>query len=161
MLPLFRLIAKRLSMRLIIVQTWRALVGICLRLWLYVYLSVTGLQLKYMGLRIVYIPLLHVPLMMPLRWEIEVEDRRWCQNESRCMEDDSLLNKRMKDDKIMVTRNDLRVTTRVIYFACWPVNGIGGGQHGFVLTALRASPFHVRSNFPRAPREAHDAHVYT
>ena len=25
---------------------------------------------------------------------------------------------RMKDDKIKVTRNDLRVTTRAIYFAC-------------------------------------------
>ena len=80
-----------------------------------------------MGLRIVYVPLWHVPLMMPLRWEIEVEDsedRRWHQNESRCMEDDSLLNKGMKDDKITVTRNDLHVTTRVIYYACWPVNGI-------------------------------------
>ena len=34
------------------------------------------------------------------------EDRRRRQNESRCME----------DDKITVTRNNLRVTTRVIYF---------------------------------------------
>ena len=46
--------------------------------------------------------------------EIEVEDsedRRRCQNEYRCMEDGQLLNKRMKDDKITLTRNDLRVTT--------------------------------------------------
>ena len=51
--------------------------------------------------------------------EIEVEDSedgRRPQNESRCMEDSSLLNKRMKDDKITVTRKDLRVTTRSIYF---------------------------------------------
>ena len=34
-----------------------------------------------------------------------------------CMEDGQLLNKRMKD-KITVTRNDLRVTTTAIYFAC-------------------------------------------
>ena len=39
------------------------------------------------------------------------EDRRQCQNESR------LLNKRMKDDKITVTRNNLHFSTRVIYFA--------------------------------------------
>ena len=32
---------------------------------------------------------------------------------------------------------------------------IGGGQHGVVLPALRASPF------PCAPCEAPDAHVYT
>ena len=45
----------------------------------------------------------HVPLRMPScdGMEIKVEDsedRRRCQNESRCM-----LNKRMKDDKITVT----------------------------------------------------------
>jgi len=45
------------------------------------------------------------------------EDRRRRQNEFRCMEDGSLLNKRMKDDKIMVTRNDLCVSTQTIYFA--------------------------------------------
>ena len=64
----------------------------------------------------------HVPLRMPSRdgMEIEVEDsedRRRRQNKSRCMEDGQLLNKRMKDDKITVTRNDLRVTTRAIYLA--------------------------------------------
>ena len=46
---------------------------------MYVCMSVTDLQLKYMGLRIVYIPLRHVPLMMPLQWrsrtwKIPVED---------------------------------------------------------------------------------------
>ena len=34
---------------------------------------------------------------------------------------------------------------------------IGGGQHDIVSPVLRASPF---SNFPCAPREAPDAHVY-
>ena len=41
----------------------------------------------------------------------------------------------------MVTRNDLCVSTRAIYFAHWPMNGIGGGQHSVVSTALWASPF--------------------
>ena len=31
-------------------------------------LSVTGLQLKYMGLRIVYIPFWHMPFMAPSRY---------------------------------------------------------------------------------------------
>ena len=55
-----------------------------------------------------------------------------------------------KVNKIMVTRNDLRVSTRAIYFPRWPMNGIDGGydggQHGVISTALRASPgrtFHV------------------
>jgi len=47
----------------------------------------------------------------------------------------------MKDDKIMATGDDLHISTRAIYFARWPVNGIGGGQHGVVSTALRALPF--------------------
>ena len=70
-----------------------------------------------------------------------LEDWRRRHNESRCMEDCLLLNKRMKDDKIMVTRNDLSVSTWTIYFTRWPVNGIGGGQHSIVLTALWALPF--------------------
>ena len=38
-------------------------------------------------LHIVYVPLCHVPHMMPSRMEIKVEDwedRRRCQNKSRC-----------------------------------------------------------------------------
>ena len=31
-------------------------------------MSVTGLELKYTGLRIVYVPFWHVPLTIPLRW---------------------------------------------------------------------------------------------
>ena len=46
-----------------------------------------------------------------------LEDRRRHQNESRCMQDGYLLTKRMKDDKITVYRNDLRASTRAIYFA--------------------------------------------
>ena len=43
---------------------------------MYVCLSVMGLRLKYTGLRIVYVPLRHVPLRMPSRWrsKIPVED---------------------------------------------------------------------------------------
>ena len=43
--------------------------------------------------------------------KIDVKDRRQSQNKSRC---GSLLNRRMKDDKITVTRNELRVITRAI-----------------------------------------------
>ena len=67
----------------------------------------------------------------------------------------------MKDDKILVTGDDLHISTRVIYFARWPVNGIGGGQDSVVST--RASSFTI-SNFeldPCAQREAYDVHVYT
>ena len=42
---------------------------------------------------------------------------------------------------ITMTGDDLRVSTQAIYFARWPVNGIGGGQCGVVSTTLRASPF--------------------
>ena len=48
-------------------QAWRALVGLGLRLCLYVCMYVTGLRLKYTGLRILYVPLWHA-------MEIEVED---------------------------------------------------------------------------------------
>ena len=48
----------------------------------------------------------------------------------------------MKDDKITASSNDLRVNTRPIYFARWPMSGKGGGQHSVVSrTALRVSPF--------------------
>ena len=52
----FLLIAERLSVRLIIMQVQWVLVGSCLRLCLYVCLSVTGLRLKYTGVWIVYVP---------------------------------------------------------------------------------------------------------
>ena len=55
---------------------------------MYVCLSVTGLRLKYTGLRRVYVPFWHVLLMMPSCMENEVKDSdRRRQNESRCMED--------------------------------------------------------------------------
>ena len=65
-------IAEHLSVRLIIVQARRALVGpqsevvlVCL----FVCLSVTGLRLKYMytGLCIVYVPFGMAAVRMPLR----------------------------------------------------------------------------------------------
>ena len=45
------------------------------------------------------------------------------------------------EDKIKVTRNDLCVTTRAIYFTRSLVQWIGGGQHGVILPALPASLF--------------------
>ena len=68
----------------------------------------------------------HMPLRMPSRdgMEIEVEDseyRRRRQNESRHMENGQMLNIKMKD-KITMTRNDLLVTTRAIYFIRCLVN---------------------------------------
>ena len=51
---LMTLVAERLNVRLIIVQVWRALVG-SLSEVAFVCLSVTGLQLKCMGLHIVYV----------------------------------------------------------------------------------------------------------
>ena len=48
----------------------------------------TGLRLKYTGLRIVYVPVWHVMLMMPGLIEVEdLEDRSRCQNESIDIED--------------------------------------------------------------------------
>ena len=62
------LIAERLSVRLIIVQVQRALVGSLSEVVL-VSMSVcyTDLWLKYTGLGILYVPVWHVMLMMP-RW---------------------------------------------------------------------------------------------
>ena len=90
-------------------------------------LSLSRLGLIYTGLRIVYVPLLHVTLMMPSGWGRGLEDRRRRQNESRDMHERW---------QVTVTRNNLHVSTRAINFARWPVNGIGGGQHGIVSTAL-------------------------
>ena len=54
---------------------------------MYVCLSVTGLQLKYTDLRIVYVPFCHMPLMMQSRdgyFEVEdLEDRIRRQNKFR------------------------------------------------------------------------------
>ena len=80
----------------------------------------------------------HVPLRMPSYdgMEIEVkglEHRRRCQNESRCMEDGYLLNKRMKDDKITVTKNDLRVNHPSNLLRPMTRERVGGGQHSVVL----------------------------
>ena len=81
------------------------------------------------GLRIVYILLQHVPLMMPSRWRSRT--RRMLLEDSAvillsiilclllsCMEtvNCSTKDKRMKDNKITATRNDLCVSTRAIYF---------------------------------------------
>ena len=55
--------------------------------------------------------------------EVEVknlEDKRSHQNKCRNIEDGQLLNKRMKD-KITLTGDDLRVSTRAIYFTRWRV----------------------------------------
>ena len=84
---------------------------------MYVCMSVTGLRLKYTGLRIAYIPLRHVPLMMIE--DSEDTGRGLRQNESSCVEmvNCSTKDKRMKDDKITATRNDLCVSIQVIYFA--------------------------------------------
>ena len=99
---------------------------------------VTGLRLKYIQ---VYVCGAH---------DADSEDRRRCQNKSR--------DRRWNKDK---TGDNLSISIRAIYFARWPVDGIGGGQHGIVLigggqhgivligggqhgivlTALRASPF--------------------
>ena len=49
------IIAEHLSVRLIIVQAWQALVGPYSEAVL-VCLSITGLRLKYTGLCIVYVP---------------------------------------------------------------------------------------------------------
>ena len=50
-------IAERLSVRHVIVRARRGLsLRLCLYVCMYVCMSVTGLQLKYMSLRIVYVP---------------------------------------------------------------------------------------------------------
>ena len=52
-----------------------------------------------------------------------------------------------------VTADDLDISTWAIYFACWPMNRIGGGQHGAVSIALR---HFVWLNFPCAQHEANN-----
>ena len=47
-----------------------------------------GLQLKYTGLRIVYVLLWHVLLMVPLRWRTHrIDNDGRLENESRDIED--------------------------------------------------------------------------
>ena len=75
-------------------------------------LSVTGLQLKYMGLRIVYIPFWHMPFMAPLRYCNEGL-RRYGRLEIafRDIEDGYLLNNGMKGNrKKVVTGDDLHLS---------------------------------------------------
>ena len=58
------------------------------------------------------------------------------------MEDGQLLNKRMKDDKVTIQEMTCAsAPERFTLFADCEQAGIGGGQHGVVSTALRASPF--------------------
>ena len=81
-------IAKRLSVRLIIMQVRWALVGSQSEVVL-VCMSITGLRLKYTGLCIVYVLLAHAThdaIVMEIEVE-NLEDRRRCQNESRDMKD--------------------------------------------------------------------------
>ena len=55
---------------------------------MYVCMSVTGLRLKYMGLRIVYVPFWLRAAQDAIAMEAkDSEDKRRRRNESRCMED--------------------------------------------------------------------------
>ena len=71
---------------------------------------------------------------------LRIEDLGKLENESRDIEDGQLLNNGMKDDRITVTGDcdDLPVSTWAIHFACWPVNGIGRGQHGSAVGRLQS-----------------------
>ena len=55
-----------------------------------------------------------------------------------------------------VTADDLDISTWAIYFACWPMNRIGGGQHGAVSIALH---HFVWLNFPCAQHEANNTQL--
>ena len=86
---------------------------LCLYVCMFVCLSATGLQLKDTGLRIVYVPFMNMPLMMPSQWRSRtgrIEDDGRLVNESRNIDDSYLLNKEMKNDRMMVTVDDLGVT---------------------------------------------------
>ena len=89
----------------------------------------------------------HVPLRMPSRggMEIEVGGRRLTAQQK---------DERRQDngDKKRLARHQLSHLLRLLIR-----EQIGGGQHGVVSPALRASPF----PFPCAPRAAPDAHAYT
>ena len=115
-------------------------------MYMYVCLSVTGLQWKYMSLHIVYVPLRHVPLMMP-SGDMRSRSRtrrikkkttpEWVQMYGR------RLTAQQKDERQQDEGNKKWLARHHPndYFARWPVNGIGWGQHGVVSTALRASTF--------------------
>ena len=92
---------------------------------MYVCMSITGLRLKYTGLCILYIPFGTCRSGCHRVLEVEdSEDRRRRQNESRCHEmyGRQLANCSTKDDKIMTTRNNLRVTTRAISLVPRPLS---------------------------------------
>ena len=67
----------------------------------------------------------------------------------------------MKDDKIKVTGDNLRISTQAIHFAQQrderqQVEDRDSRHH-----LDHTSPFCPINKFPRAQREAHDAHAYT
>ena len=82
-------------------------------LCLYVCLSITGLRLKNTGLRIVYLPFWHVPLMMPSQWRSRTGRR---EDETRLSPEiwKTVTNQQGMKDKITVTGDDLCVSTRAI-----------------------------------------------
>ena len=88
----------------------------------------------------------HVPLRMPSRdgMEIEVEDsedRRRHQNKSRCMEDG--LTAQQKDGRRQDNGDEKRLAHHYPSDLLHSLTHerIGGGQHGVISPALRASPF--------------------
>ena len=133
-------------MRLIIVQAQRALVGSLFEV-VFVCLSVTGLRLKYTGLRIVYVSCSMCPLFFTLALVLEdaLEDIRWRQARERMQRYRKQLSG-MKDGSAKVKREDLRANTNATHFARWPgVNGIGKEQHDtIVCTTLH----HILSRQP-------------
>ena len=125
------LIAECLSVRLIIVQVQQALVESYL-VWSCTCMSVHNrFTIEICGFMHSLRTFVAHATHDAIRMEVEnSEDRKWCQNKSR----------EMKDSKIMVTEDNLHVSTRAICFACWPMNGIGGGQHD-ISTTFHPSPF--------------------
>ena len=114
------------------VLVWRACMSVCC--------GFTGLRLKNTGLCIVYVPFWHVPLMMPWWWRSRTGRR---EDETRMSPEIwETVNHSTKDER-QNNGNRRRLARQhpSNCFACWPVTGIGGGQHGMVSTELRALPF--------------------
>ena len=94
---LMTLVAERLNVRLIIVQVRRALVG-SLSEVAFVCLSVTGLQLKCMGLRIVYVSC-STCFTLALVIEDSSEDRRRRQARERMQRYRRRLSPQQRDER--------------------------------------------------------------
>ena len=126
---------------------------------MYICLSVTGLRLKYTGLRVVYVPLWHVPLTMPSRWISRSRTQR-IEDDARTSPDVWKTVNCRRDERRQDNSDKKRLARQHPSYLLRSLTRERDRRRTTRRHLDSASSFAI-SNFPRAPREAHDAHAYT